>query len=177
MNVTLDNSFVDEWAARYRADMGDEERELFAEVGPAVRKRGYLTKDDFRRIGRWKTTRVSKILDTVPDVVIEQISRAAFSVTDERVSILSALPGVKQGRASAILTVWDPDRYTVIDWRAIQTLEEAGYFTDWATDPPYGAYLEVCRDISAKLSLQHIDVTPLRELDRALWKYSETKSA
>lgn len=67
--------------------------------------------------------------------------------------------------ASALLTVWCPKRFTVTDFRAIETLRAAGELT--GPDPRYGSYLDLCRTIAGRVEVS------LRDLDRALWTWSK----
>jgi hypothetical protein len=67
--------------------------------------------------------------------------------------------------ASSILTVVDPVRFTILDFRALWSLgiERVTYY-------PFGSYLEylaACRRIAADAR------TNLPSLDRALWRYSK----
>jgi hypothetical protein len=67
--------------------------------------------------------------------------------------------------ASAILTAIDPDKYAVIDFRALEAL---GSTSKDRTVNFYLDYLDSCR----QLATEH-RVTP-RDLDRALWQWSKT---
>lgn len=96
----------------------------------------------------------------------------ALGVADERSSILTALEGVGDAMASALLTVWRPDRYTIYDWRAVETLRLAGHLAGTRRAPPFGLYLETCRRLAADSGLGD----DLRSLDRALWKFSQERS-
>ena len=78
--------------------------------------------------------------------------------------------------ASALLAVWDPERYTVYDWRAVETLRAARELPASGKDPPVGLYLDVCRQLVGRLDLGAELKPHLRSLDRALWKYSRERS-
>jgi hypothetical protein len=79
--------------------------------------------------------------------------------------------------ASTVLTFVDPSRYTVIDQRAIATLESTGYELDCGASPSVAdyvdSYLPRCRELLEDYSVREIepedDVPALRVLDRALW--------
>jgi hypothetical protein len=80
-------------------------------------------------------------------------------------AVLTGLAGVDVPVAFAILTVVDPARFTIIDFRALWSLgvEGVAYY-------PVGFYLDyfaACRRIAADAG------TDLRSLDRALWRYSK----
>lgn len=69
--------------------------------------------------------------------------------------------------ASAILTAIDPERYTVIDFRALEAL---GNMANDCSVNFYLNYLDACR----RLAKGH-DVS-LRDLDRALWQWSSEQA-
>ncbi|MGX1007050.1 hypothetical protein AB7M69_001407 [Bradyrhizobium japonicum] len=64
-----------------------------------------------------------------------------------------------------MMTAVAPQRYTVIDFRALWSLgiERRGYYSVTL----YLGYLAACRAIAAGAGVD------LRSLDRALWRYSE----
>jgi hypothetical protein len=69
--------------------------------------------------------------------------------------------------ASAILTVWNEHRYTVIDFRAVESLHRLKQLTTpRVADIDYLSYVAKCRELA-----ETHDVS-LRDLDRALWKWS-----
>jgi hypothetical protein len=122
-------------------------------------------------IFRWKTggrgqSRLSKNTE-------DEIKRALNLVVDapnEQVAMqaLCELHGVDVPVASAILTAISPDRYTVIDFRALESL---GIKRSYLSVGFYLTYLAACRD----LAQQH--AVTLRTLDRALWQWSSERSA
>jgi hypothetical protein len=79
--------------------------------------------------------------------------------------ILTLLKGVLVPTASALLMVWDQDRHTVIDIRAVNSLVKTGEINDPAARlyPPYMAYLDVCKKIRERCGRN------LRTIDRALY--------
>ncbi len=78
------------------------------------------------------------------------------------------LQGVAVPVASAILTAIYPERYTVIDFRALEAL---GSKTTDRSVNFYLAYLTHCRQLA---KAHHVT---LRALDRALWQWSKTHPA
>ena len=68
---------------------------------------------------------------------------------------------------SAFLLFMNPDRFTVLDWKAWSVLHESGYLPDEMPDDPsvddYLLYLGACWAIA-----NEYDVS-LRTLDMALW--------
>jgi hypothetical protein len=80
------------------------------------------------------------------------------------VSVLCGLRGVKIPVASAILTAIFPERFTAIDYRALESL---GVEKPALTVNYYLVYLDYCRGTAAQYGLT------LRDLDRALWQASK----
>jgi hypothetical protein len=66
--------------------------------------------------------------------------------------------------ASAVLTAIEPERYTVIDFRALEALGSDS--TDRSVNF-YLAYLDFCRLLAKAHRIK------LRDLDRALWQWSD----
>ena len=89
-----------------------------------VKKRGYLTKDEFIKIGMWKSPRSKKHYLKNSEKDIELVTKKSFSSNSEKekIEILIKLHGVKIPTASAILMLIDPQNYGVIDIRVWQTL-------------------------------------------------------
>lgn len=79
-------------------------------------------------------------------------------------AVLTGLSGVEVPVASAVMTAIDPARYTILDFRALWSLqvERVGYYTVGY----YLASLAACRSIAADAGVG------LRTLDKALWQYS-----
>ncbi len=159
----IDAEWVKRWSDRYPTAA---EAELFDELGPAVAARGYYTRDELMQVGEWKSPRAKSYLARNPDSDIEDISRLALAAPERlRHRILVLLGGVGIPMASALLTVADPYRFTVIDYRAIETLRAYGELdVRW---PSYSSYRALCRDLADRTA------TDLRTLDRALWQWSK----
>lgn len=100
------------------------------------------------------------------DAEIADALDLAMAARTERaaIAVLTGLSGVEIPVASAVLTVTDPDRYTILDFRALWSLhiERVGYYTAGY----YLAYLAACRSIASDAGVG------LRTLDKALWQYS-----
>jgi len=172
MACHVNDVFVVKWAAGYAERMPSEEVRLFAQLTPVLEAQGYFTRDQFLDVGRWKSPRSRSLLLKNSEDEVKEVTKIALGPTEERVSALRGLHGVQEAIASALLTVWRPDAYTVTDWRARDCLKHLGCLA--LARPTYGLYLGVCRDLSDKLNLPDDEVPALRLLDRALWKYSQT---
>lgn len=84
-----------------------------------------------------------------------------------KVDALTSLSGIGVPVASAILLFINPNRFTVIDERAWNVLQETGYLAQELSDDPtveeYLLYLGACWALA-----NEYDVS-LRTLDTALW--------
>lgn len=110
-------------------------QKLTNELKP-VKERGYFTKDEFLKIGMWKSPRQKQryLQNSEKDIV--SISKKVFATKFEkrRIELLTKLKGVLIPTASAILTLIDPQNYGVIDIRVWQVL----YLYDSVKDKPSG---------------------------------------
>ena len=103
------------------------------------------------------------------DAFVEHITRAALAVTDEseRMAALCALRGVDMPTASVLLHFAFPDRYPIIDWRALESLGQpapSAYTTKY-----WLAYADACRELASQAGVT------VRVLDKALWQYSRER--
>ena len=89
-----------------------------------VRRRGYFTRAEFRRMCRWKSPRARLLWEANSSARVRAVSRAVLATRDERrrMELLTGLTGVGVPMASAILTLIHPRRYGVLDVRAWQLL-------------------------------------------------------
>ena len=179
VTLKLDDDFVRYWSKLYEAEeLGGLERELLTTTHLAITERGYLTVDELMKVARWKARRVLGIL-TRDEKDVRDVTRMALaSETPERFRhhILRILSGVGHPMASAILTIWDPETHTVVDYRVVEALREleerealpsAPAAGNRRHMPGYWTYLVPYRDIAKSAGVSH------RDLDRALWKWSQ----
>ena len=89
-----------------------------------VKKQGYLTKDEFLKIGMWKSPRPKQLYLKNSEEEIISTSKEVLSTDYEKrkLELLDKLKGVSIPTASAILTLTDPKNYGVIDIRVWQIL-------------------------------------------------------
>lgn len=116
----------------------------------------------------WKSPRSTGRVARNAEADVSDALRLAVSATTERaaVAVLIGLRGVDVPVASAILAAIDPDRFTIIDYRALESLSVK------RPSPSVEFYLEYlahCR----RLASEH--VASLRDLDRALWQWSKDR--
>jgi len=138
---------------------------------PIVNRR-YLKKAELITIVKWKAARVEGQARRNTKAEIANTTRDAFAAQDActAVWVMDSLWGVGIRMASAILTVFDPCRYTVMDRRAWASLETLGLeefgLADWMSldsERTYQAYVNACTLIAKE---NEVD---LRTLDRCLW--------
>lgn len=127
---------------------------------------------DMEWIVRWKTARsIGYFNRNERDTVDEAISKVLETrSTKEKVELLIDLSGIQVKMASAFLLFMNPGKYTVLDWRASNTLVEEGHLPALVSQDPsieeYINYLDVFRSIAEQFDVD------LRALDRALWVMS-----
>ncbi len=146
---------------------------LLDTAGPSTRATGHYTVAGFLPVCYWKSPRALGWQLMNRSSEIESKSNSAFR-NDHPWTVLTTLVGVGVPTASALLTFWDPKRYTILDVRAINALAAAG--AAWEGKPfqrntaslwnaRYGEYLVCCRAIASHVGRD------LRTVDRALWHY------
>lgn len=101
-----------------------------------IKKRGYFTKDEFLKMGMWKSPRPKQKYLQNSEESVSTISKKVFATKFEkrRIELLTELKGVSIPTASAILTLIDPKNYGVIDIRVWKVL----YLYDSVKDNPTG---------------------------------------
>jgi hypothetical protein len=130
-------------------------------------------------VAAWKfQTNSLQLARTAPDLAkntdfdIEDLTSRAFRCPDDLGALLlvAELIGVGKGLGSAILTAYDPCRFTVYDYRAGLALQALGYLRDLpaptTNDPslPWLRYVAAARDVATRTGWT------LRNVDRALWE-------
>lgn len=155
---------VRRWADAYT--YGDGEA---IKIGEAAKAQGYLTRDQFVAVAKWKSPRPTKHHQKNDAATVEAVTRFAFGTQVEslRLRALTLLAGVNARTASAILHLCHPDPYPLMDVRAYWSLGVDPGPKDWFADWP--AYVVACRVLAAEAKVD------LRTLDRALWAYSDSK--
>jgi hypothetical protein len=152
-------------ARRYRYSA---ERPLVA-IGRRARARGHLTAQELRTIARWKTPRSAPRVARNSDDFVRALTAVMLSTKSERlrVEVLTLLQGVNWPTASVILHFVHPDRYPILDVRALWSMgfsrPPVYNFEFWAE------YVAFTRREARRLKVG------MRELDRALWQYSKER--
>lgn len=157
----------------------DLDRYLFDRVTKRFEADQTLCAFDFYAIITWKAnrakTRVRSGLKTA-NCSPEELMRTVHDTADDRqkMQTLDSIPGIGIPIASAILTVCYPTRFTVMDYRAWETLVDLDRVQSKAMpsgiDGYFEQYLPVCQRLASEERLC------IRELDQALWGWSQRKS-
>jgi hypothetical protein len=171
---------LQELAEQYWQEAGEKEHELEKaafEAGEAIRN-GDFTLANLEAIVRWKSERVVHYLIANSNEKIKQALAAAAdpgASTETAVKALLELHGVDIPVASAILAAIFPERYTVLDFRALEALGHARHDVRF-----YEEYVNFCKHLAesniVKPQSELPAPTPLRALDRALWEWSRSHS-
>lgn len=155
---------VPDYAARYPAEEDDD----VLAVGRAARDRGYYTRAELIRACRWKTLRSGPLVRQNRAPSVEAATREALdrrSGERERVEALLSLRGVGWPTASVLLHVAEPERYPILDVRALHALgvpaPSAYSFRFWE------AYVTAWRPLAEQSGVDG------RTFDRALWQWSK----
>lgn len=156
---------VRDWASRFPAAADHDP--VLEEIAPTVRARGYFRRDEFLTTYRWKTHRTIGLAEKYTDAEIADVTGVAFRQENEklRICLLRALDGVSWPVASTLLHVGLDPSYPIIDFRALWSLGSTA--PGAVTFEFWWAYVECCRDLAARAGVT------VRELDKALWTYSE----
>lgn len=137
-------------------------RELISrfEVLRKRRSRFHLTLPELLEVARWKLEgqygRAARHLERLTPPVVRTVTAAAFAIdgpdddfeTELRAGLLTTLPGVGLPIASAVLTLVEPDRYAVIDFRAWRALFGSDRASFGVAD--YRAFMAALRERSVR---------------------------
>jgi hypothetical protein len=165
-------------AEEYWQTIGEKEHELEKaafEAGEAIRNGDY-TLANLEAIVRWKSERLVQYLIGNSNEKIRRALAVAASpdaTTETAVKALTELHGVDLPVATAILAAIYHERYTVLDYRALEALGHARHDLRF-----YEEYLDFCKRLAESNIVSPQSnlpaPTPLRTLDRALWEWSRT---
>jgi hypothetical protein len=145
---------------------GEQGDEAAIAAGRRIRS-GEHDRSNIEAIFKWKTKGrgIARLLRNSDDEIADALGLALSAKTERAaIAVLLGLRGVDVPVASAILTAVDPERYTVIDFRALHALGSKS--TDRSVNF-YLDYLAECRQLATAHRVQ------LRVLDRALWQWSK----
>ena len=136
-----------------------------------VRKRGYLTKSELEQVCYWKSQRAIWLIRENSPYLIRKRTGDSFATLCERkkIALLTDLKGVSVPMASAILMLYNPKTYGVIDirvWKLLYMLGAVGTnprgagfrFDEWYQ------YLVIIRYFADKLHVK------ARDIEKTLFK-------
>lgn len=143
---------------------------MFGEIHQNFQDKGYLTPEELFAIVIWKSNRAkTKVLNGFLELTrnIEQITKS-FSIQSDREKVLTlnSIGGIGVPIASAILAVCYPDRFTVVDYRAKESLKKLSITVHGNPAETPDAYLEY---VSTCVEQARVYDLSLRDFDRALW--------
>jgi len=148
-------------------DYPGAEDAVFVKAGQAIRGGDY-SRRHFDDIFRWKTRNRGKSRPKKnSDEEISEALRVATSLQSPKLAIalLCGLTGVAIPVASSIMTAIYPERFTIIDFRALEALDAEPARS--GSLPYYESYLAFCIKLAKDWKMS------LRELDKALWMWSK----
>jgi hypothetical protein len=166
-------------AEQYWHDAGEREKELEKaafEAGEAIRGGDYNL-PNLETIVRWKSERMVHYLIGNSNENIKSalaIAASPDAKTEDAVNALVGLRGIDISIASAILATIYPERYAVLDYRALEALGHARHDVQFYAE--YNAFINrlvECGVIQPQESLP--GPTPLHALERALWQWSRSR--
>ena len=132
-----------------------------------VREQRYLTKDDLRILGEWKSPRIRSRLARNSDEDVRAATQFALESSSIKLAVYvpQALVGVGMPVASTILHWFHRDPFPILDFRALWSL-------GFDTLPAYS--LDFWEDYVASIrDLQESWGFDVRTIDRALWQFSK----
>lgn len=153
----------------------DFEKYIFSSITQNVTANGFYAPDELLVVGYWKSPRPIRFLVQNRTSRIKELTHESFTTDQQPWKPLVQLRGVGIPVASALLTVWQPDNFTVVDFRALHTLRAHGESFGSMTvgDRPqswweqhYDLYVRGCRELAKRTRRS------LRAVDRALWCWS-----
>lgn len=159
---------VREYAARFPAE-GDGGA---LAIGRAARERGHYTLDEFVAACRWKTPRSAPLVARNTAAQVEAATRAALAPgrsAGERMQALRTLHGVEWATGSVLLHLAYPDRFPILDVRALHSLGVTGRTS--YTLAFWEAYVAEWTRLAAEAGVDG------RTLDHALWQWSKEQPA
>ncbi|MBA7702373.1 hypothetical protein ES703_111139 [subsurface metagenome] len=167
MQISLSKAEVLKYSKQY--EYSPDDYKLASQLAEA-RERGFMTRDELVMVAKWKwrggRTRQLAVQNTEEEV--QEITQSAFAAKSERLRIgaLLALKGVNWPMASVILHFAFPDRYPILDIRAMETVGGSTLYTfeKWLE------YVKLCQATANQLGVT------MRELDRALWSIDKERN-
>jgi hypothetical protein len=169
MAMNINNESVIRYARAYDEAYQKWNYRVEMETKSVLCRRKYLTKEQLKKIGIWKSPRIERHYRKHNEETVREISRFSFATTSEeaRILCLISLTGVNFPVASTILHFAFPDKYPIMDFRVIRSL-------GWQQPSKYDfrfwqRYCKKIATLSRRLCL------PIRTVEKALWKYDKDR--
>jgi hypothetical protein len=169
-------SELQQLADQYWQESGERERQLEQaayEAGEAIRS-GEFTLPNIETIVRWKSERMVHYLIGNSNENIKSalaIAASPESSTEDAVNALIGLRGVDISIASAILAAIYPERYAVLDYRALEALGHARHNVGFYSE--YNAFIKRLAECDIVKPQDNLPApTALHALERAFWQWS-----
>lgn len=159
---------VRSYAARFP---GADDAAVLA-MARAARARGHYTREEFVLACRWKTPRSAPLVARNTAAAVEEATRVALardSSEGERTGALRSLSGVSWATASVLLHLAYPERYPILDRRALHALGVRARST--YTLAFWLAYVAVTLELAERAGVDG------RTMDQALWQWSKEQDA
>ena len=173
MTFTLPDNLRSQLAIVAAAECYDEKGDYGALAAGGRIEAGKYTRENLTIIFDWKTggRGRSRLTKNTDEEIADALTVAPHAQTDRiAMAPLCGLHGVAVPVASAILTATYPEKFTIIDFRALETLGVRRRDQRFDLEN-YLAYLSFCRSTASRYRVA------LRDLDRALWQTSRNKSS
>lgn len=166
MEITKEK--IKEYAAKYNHRYnGTEDSFAEDEIKEWLKTNRYLDKQKFVRIGLWKSKRPKKKYESNDEALVKEITKFSLSTLNEeaRIKSLMVLNGVSYPLASVILHFAFPNKYSIMDFRALWSIgweQPKSYNFDF-----WQKYCEKIMQIAKEVG------EDIRTVDKALWEYSK----
>lgn len=161
---------IKKWSGRYSPYNKHKDSFILKMLQDAVKREdgdGYITLDELLMASDWKNgARHRHLIILNTDESVKDQSHQAFKNQDIRPLNSSRLKGVGIATASAIMHFAFPNKYPIIDSRALKTLGLSSKSLNQKLDQYWEEYQRNCRAWAADFKIS------LRVLDRALWQYN-----
>lgn len=169
MAMNINKKTITKYARAYEGNYSQKGNRIEQKMKLLLRTQKYLTKEQLREIGSWKSPRIKRHFEKHNEKTVREITKFSFTTTSEeaRILCLTSLKGVNFPVASTVLHFAFPNKYPIMDYRVIWSLgwdQPSAYnFAFWEK------YCKKIMVLSKKFNL------PIRTVEKALWMYSKKK--